>query len=351
MAGGSGSRFWPLSRERTPKQVLSITSSNSLLKDTVDRLDGLIPIEQTLIVTNKQQINVIKPLLPQLNAHNFIAEPSSRNTAPCIGLAAFHVRRIDPDGIMLVMPSDHLIKDTAAFKRIILKGIDVVRKNDVLVTIGIPPTRPETGYGYVQFDDSSNDLQEGVFQVKAFAEKPNLDTAKRFLRAGDFYWNSGIFIWTAKRILSEMEEYLPEQFHQLQQIDAAWEKNTYKRVLSNRYHRIRSISIDYGIMEVTSTPIFMLKGDFGWSDVGSWDELYRITRKGRDGNVNIGEIITIDSHNNYIYSPDKLVALIGLDKILVVDTPSATLICRIDRAQDVKNIVEKLRKEGRTKYL
>ncbi len=351
MAGGSGTRFWPLSRKKTPKQVLSITGQNSLLRDTVERITGLIPRERTLIVTNRLQTKAIKPLLPEMTDDNYILEPSSRNTAPCIGLAATHLLRKDPDAIMLVMPSDHLVREADAFRNVISKGVEVVYKHDALVTIGIPPTRPETGYGYVQFDDSPSDLPEGVYKVKAFAEKPNLPTAERFVIAGDFFWNSGIFIWHASRILSEMEEHLPEQYHQLKEIDAAWDSSTYQRVLSSRYHRIRQISIDYGIMESTTTPIFMLRGDFGWSDVGSWDELYRISPKDRNGNVLVGETLTLNAKSDFVYSPNRLTAIVGIDDILVVNTAGATLICKIDRAQDVKELVEKLRKEGKDRFL
>jgi len=351
MAGGAGTRFWPLSRRRMPKQVLSIIGTNSLLQDTTSRLEGLVPKERTLVVTNRQQLKVVASQQPDLGKENFLIEPTPRNTAPCIGLAAIHIRKIDPDGIMLVLPSDHRIKNVPAFQDIVRRGIEVVERFDPLVTIGIPPARPETGYGYIQFEPPGDKLPSGVHRVRAFAEKPNLETARRFIKSGDFYWNSGIFLWRAERILAEMEEHLPEQYHQLHQIEAAVGSPEFEQVLSNRYKRIRPISIDYGIMEVSSASIFMLAGDFGWSDVGSWDELYRISAKGRDGNVCVGETVTIDARNDYIYSPDKLTAVIGLNDILVVNTHTTTLICHRDRAQDVKAVVDELRKTGRKKYL
>ena len=351
MAGGSGTRFWPLSRQRTPKQVLTILGPNSLLQDTVERVYDLAPVKNIRVVTNRRQLKAIAPQLPELSDENFLLEPMPRNTAPCIGLAAVHIHRSDPDAIMLVLPSDHLIRDVPNFQDTIRRGIEVVERFDALVTIGIPPTRPETGYGYIQFMPRDPKLPEKAHRVKAFAEKPNLQTAQSFLASGDFYWNSGIFIWRVGKILEQMEEHLPDHYHQLVSIESAIGQPEYPAVLGNRYKRLRPISIDYGIMEVSTAPIFVLTGDFGWSDVGSWDELYRIFERGKDGNVAVGEVVTNDARNNFIYSPDRLTAVIGLHDVLIVNTPNATLICPRDRAQDVKAIVEKLNQERRTKYL
>lgn len=352
MAGGAGTRFWPLSRKRTPKQVLAINGPNSMLSETLARLSGLVSMNNTLVVTSQQQSRVIKPHLPDLHDDNLLLEPMLRNTAPCIGLAAIHIRRRDPDGIMLVLPADHLIKDIDAFQRVLSSGIEVVDKNDSLVTIGIPPSRPETAYGYIQFEQSGDKkLPEVVHRVKAFAEKPNRETAELFVESGDFYWNSGIFIWKASTILDEMEEHLPDQYKQLNMIEQALGTPDYDKVLSSRYKLIKGISIDYGIMEVTSRRIYMISGDFGWSDVGSWDELYRLSVREGESNVEIGETVILDAKHNYIYSPGKLTAVIGMDNILVVNTSAVTLICPLERAQDVKEIVEKLKKEKKTRFL
>ncbi len=351
MAGGSGTRFWPLSRRSSPKQVLSITDENSLLRNTVNRLRDLIPLEKLLIVTNRRQLRVIQPQLPEFGYENYLLEPTPRNTAPCIGLAAIHIRQLNPDGVMVVLPADHLIRDDEKFKDTILKGVEIALGKDALVTIGIPPSRPETGYGYIQVEDSEDPLPKGVSKVKAFAEKPNLATATRFVESGDFYWNSGIFIWKVSRILAEMEEHLPEQYYQLHLIEEAMKGDSGEAVLKRRFKLIRPISIDYGIMEVTSTPIYTIKGDFGWSDVGSWDEVYRISEKAKNDNVHVGETVSIDAHNNYLYSPDKLTAIIGLDDVLVINTKNATLICPRNRAQDVKKIVDILNNEGKKEYL
>jgi len=351
MAGGSGTRFWPLSRRRTPKQVLAILGPNSLLQDTVQRIMGLAPSERTFVVTNLRQKRLIAQQLPDLSDSNYILEPSPRNTAPCIGLAAFAIRRIDPQAVMIVLPSDHLVRDESAFIQAIRTAVEVARQTDGLVTFGIPPTRIETGYGYIQFEPTDGDLPKSVHRVKAFAEKPNRETAERFVASGEFYWNSGIFIWRVERILKEMEEHLPEQYHQLDMISRAWGQPGYARTLVNRWGRIRPISIDYGVMEVASSPIYMVEGDFGWSDVGSWDELYRLHKGNANHNVTLGETALIDAKDNFIYSPGKITAMVGLDNVMVINTPTATLICPLDRAQDVKQVVEKLKREGKEHYL
>ena len=351
LAGGSGTRFWPLSRELSPKQILTLFGPDSLLKNTMDRLESFIPIDRIFIVTSSTQAEILKPHLPNLPEENIIIEPIPRNTAPCIGLAAFHIQGIDPNGTMVVLPSDHKISDVEAFIDVLKAGVEFVEKENSLVTIGIPPSRPETGYGYIQFNDFKEDEDIKIHNVKTFAEKPNKPTAERFVQAGDFYWNSGIFIWKAKTILKEMDEHLPEPYEQLRRINQAFGCKDYQEYLANHYNRIKPISIDYGIMEVTNSTVYMLRGDFGWSDVGSWDELYRIRNKDSDGNVSEGDTVLIDSSNNMVHSPDKLTAIVGLDNILIVNTGDATLICPLDRAQDVKAIAEKLKKDGRKEYL
>jgi len=354
MAGGSGTRFWPKSRQKNPKQVLNLFGENSLIQDTVFRLDGLVPAENIFIVTNAEQKEMIAPQLPNLNDGNYILEPAPLNTAPCIGLAAIHIKAIDPDGVIMVLPSDHRISNLELFHQRALQAVDLVKKHDCLVTMGIPPTRPETGYGYIQFSNEREDLPDGVSPVITFAEKPNLPTAQRFVNSGDFYWNSGMFIWSVGRILAEMEEHLPEQYLQLSRIAESHGNDDYQTTLENHYNRIRPISIDYGVMEVSKTPIMMITGDFGWSDVGSWDEMYRIQvteNSDSSGNVLIGDAVTHDAENCYVDSEGKLTAIIGLEGVLVINTPTATLICSRDKAQDVKAIVDKLRKAGKTEQL
>jgi len=351
MAGGSGTRFWPLSREKAPKQVLSIINDTSLLRETFNRISELIPNDNIIVVTSRRQVEVIRPQIDGIKESNIIIEPTPRNTAPCIGLAAIHIMNRDPEGIMLVLPSDHLIKDETSFRLKVSTGLKLVSELDPIVTIGIKPTRAETAYGYIQITDDDDELPKGVHAVKAFAEKPNKATALRLLKSGDFYWNSGIFMWSARRILAEIEEYIPEQYEQLMLIAQGFNLDNFEDYLANQYNRIKPISIDYGIMEVTSSPIYMISADFGWSDIGSWDELSRILANGNEKNVTRGLTVVVDSKGNFIYSPEKLTAVIGMEGVLVVNTADATLICPLDRAQDVKSVVEKLRKDGQLEYL
>lgn len=351
MAGGSGTRFWPLSRELSPKQILTVFDSESLLKETIKRLDKLVDRSKAYIVTSEQQLDIIKSHLGEQYKLKYVVEPTPRNTCPCIGLTALHLVRKDPEAIMLVLPSDHRIENLESFHEVIRTGIELVNEFDPLVTIGIPPTRPATGYGYIQFSEVNMDLSSNIFKVQTFAEKPTYKTAVRFLAAGDFYWNSGIFLWSAKKILSEIEEHLPDQYTQLMHIQKAFGQPDFEQKLQSHYNRIRPISIDYGIMEHSKSPIYMLLGKFKWSDVGSWDELYRIFPKDSKENVTIGDTILVNTTNSLIYSKDRLTSIVGLDNILVVNTKDATLICPLDKSEEVKSIVEKLKNDGKDTYL
>jgi mannose-1-phosphate guanylyltransferase len=347
MAGGVGSRFWPRSRERSPKQVLEIVGSGSMILNTITRIQSLVPIEKIIVVTNKLQKDIIHQQVPALPQHNVLTEPIGRNTAPCIGLAAKWISYYDTNAIMVALPADHIIKDTDEFKRVIERAAQVANEKDALVTIGIKPTSPETGYGYIQFDDSVRKdpyAEEGIYPVKTFAEKPNTETAEKFLKSGDFLWNSGMFIWKTSVILNEIEKHLPELGAQLAILEPTIGTESYKSTLEHVYGVIRSISIDYGVMEKASK-VFVAKGDFGWSDVGSWDEVARISPADSDGNMLRGTVITKDSLNNYIDAGNKVVAAIGIQDVIVVATDDAVLICKKGRSQDVKEIVDYLRRK------
>lgn len=347
MAGGVGSRFWPKSRERSPKQVLEIIGSGSMIFNTIVRMAPIVPAEKTMVVTNKLQMDIIHQQVPELPLKNILTEPLGRNTAPCIGLAAQWICHYDPDAVMVILPADHIIRDTEEFLRVIQQAARVASENDALVTIGIKPTHPETGYGYIQFEDSSEQnpyVTEGIYQVKTFAEKPNLETAEKFLNSGDFLWNSGMFIWKAHVILQEIEKHLPELGEQLKKLEPVIDTESYAMTLDHVYGVIRGISIDYGVMEKASN-VFVAKGDFGWSDVGSWDEVVRLTPTNGDGNALRGTVIAKDSHRNYIDAGNKVVAAIGVDDIIVVTTDDAVLICKKGRSQDVKEVVDYLRRK------
>jgi mannose-1-phosphate guanylyltransferase len=307
----------------------------------------LVQADKVLVVTNKLQKDIIQKQVPSVPSQNVLTEPLGRNTAPCIGLAAKWISRFDPDAIMIILPADHIIKDTEEFLHVLQRAAHVAQESEALVTIGIKPTHPETGYGYIQFEDSSEMnpyATDGIYRVKTFAEKPNLETAEKFLKSGDFLWNSGMFIWKANVILREIEKHIPELGEQLTKLELAIGTETYQATLERVYGVIRGISIDYGVME-KAAKVFVAKGDFGWSDVGSWDEVVRLTPVDGEGNALRGTVIIKDSHRNYIDAGNKAVATIGIDDTIVVITDDAVLICKKGRSQDVKEVVDYLRRK------
>ena len=347
MAGGVGSRFWPQSRERSPKQVLEIVGSGSMISNTITRILPLVQWDNILVVTNKLQKDIIQKQVPSLPPQNILTEPLGRNTAPCIGLAAKWISHYDPNAVMVILPADHIIRDTEEFLLVLKHSVQVAQESGALVTIGIKPTHPETGYGYIQFEDSLENNKyaaESIYRVKTFAEKPNLETAEKFIKSGDFLWNSGMFIWKASVILQEIEKNIPELGEQLKKLEHVIGTESYQTVLERVYGVIRSISIDYGVMEKASK-VFVSKGDFGWSDVGSWDEVVRLTPVDADGNALRGTVIVKDSHHNYIDAGNKVVATIGIDDVIVITTDDAVLICKKGRSQDVKEVVDYLRRK------
>ncbi|GAB4381062.1 MAG: mannose-1-phosphate guanylyltransferase [Calditrichia bacterium] len=352
MAGGVGTRFWPRSRARNPKQVLNIIDHETMIQATFKRLKGLVDTRQLLIVTNAGQQEIIRQQIPELKEENFIIEPMGRNTAPCIGLAAIKVQQIAADGIMVVLPADHLIKNVEEFQRVVTHGAQFVEESGSLLTLGITPNHPSTGYGYIQKGEKIKDFNgHTIYKVKTFAEKPNHDTALRFLKSGDFFWNSGIFIWKASTILSEIEDKLPELYEGLMEIKPILGTSQENGIIEDVYRRIRGISIDYGVMQ-TAANVCVIPTDMGWNDVGSWEVVHEISRKDRYRNAGeYKEIIQVDSGDNYIYAPDKLVALVGVRNLVFVDTGDAVLICKKSQSQDVKEIVEQLKKNGMDEYI
>lgn len=348
MAGGVGSRFWPRSRKKKPKQILNIFGTNTLLQETVSRISALVPTTEILIVTTRDLVSHIKVQLPDFNDDNFVLEPVGRNTAPCIALAAQRLKEVDPDGIMVILPADHLITDLNRFNACLKQAIKTAKKDNSLVTIGITPTQPETGYGYIQFDPKDK-RGNGAYGVKTFAEKPTLDTAKRFLESGDFLWNSGMFIWSVKRILSEIERSLPELHAALAEIEKIEGKDR-ELQFEHIYSGLRPISIDYGVMERAEN-VAVVKGDFNWSDIGNWAEVYRLSPKDEAGNVNLDGHVLIDTHNCLIDSTDQLVATVGVKDLIVINTADALLICNRGHAQDVKRIVEYMERRQLEDYL
>lgn len=353
MAGGVGSRFWPKSRERSPKQVLEIVGQGTMIQNTVKRIEALVAPERTFVITNKIQREIIVQQLPHIPPENILVEPVGRNTAPCIGLAAHWIHRRDPNGVMVVLPADHLISEHDKFKQVLERAIAVAEQSNALVTIGISPTHPETGYGYIQYDDSESYnpyRDQKIYHVKTFAEKPNYETAVRFLQSGDFLWNSGMFIWRASVILDEIQRLLPEIAEQLQKVALSIGTPTYESTLELAYGVIRGISIDYGVMEKARL-VYVALADFGWSDVGSWDEVKRLTPVDEEGNAVRGNVVLRDSSGNYVDAGNKLVALVGVKNLIVVTTDDAILICEQGRSQEVKDIVDFLKRKNFYEYL
>ncbi len=340
MAGGVGSRFWPRSKKALPKQLLKIFGDTTMIQATVNRIDDLVDRNRIFIITNEIQAPEVRNQLPDIPAENIIIEPFGRNTAAAIGLASIVIRYKDPEAVTIVLPADHIIKEEEIFRNTLHNAAKFAFEKKALVTIGIHPTRPETGYGYIQIDDKK--VQDNIYKVLTFAEKPNYATAVRFLESGDFLWNSGMFIWRVDTILEEIRTYMPDLFEGLMEIEKHLNQKEYHDVLVKTYGQMKKISIDYGIME-KSTKVYLTKGFFTWSDVGSWEEVYQLSEKNSDGNAMVGKVFTDKVIDSYIYSPDKFTAVIGVDNLIIINQDDTLLVCRRDKAQDVKNVVEYLK--------
>ncbi len=351
MAGGKGARFWPRSRERMPKHLLDILGERTVIRETVDRIRPLVPAERTLVVTGRSHAAELIRQLPEIPPENILIEPVGRNTAPCIGLAALHILRRVPDAVMLVLPSDQRIGDEAAYRRVLQAAAGAALQGEPLVTIGIPPTGPETGYGYIEQGEriSGNDA-DGIYRVRSIREKPPREQAERFLAQGGFSWNSGMFVWKASTIIKAIGQFLPDLQQGLLEIREALGTDREEEVVGAIYAGLKSVSIDYGVME-KAKDVLVIPGAFDWSDLGSWDTLWEVSKKDENGNAVRGEFIGIDAADSLIQSSGKLVALVGVKDLLVVETKDALLICRRGRSQDVRKIVETLEKNGLTSYL
>lgn len=352
MAGGKGERFWPRSRQKMPKQLLSLTDDGkTMIQLTAERINRLCGYENTYIVTNPDYSKIIKEQLPKLSENNIIIEPLGRNTAPCIGLAAVTIAKKDPDGVMIVLPSDHLIKNNTLFVNTLKKAVAQAQKGDNLITIGITPSYAETGYGYINFEEELDSFGvDTFFKVKKFVEKPNKKKAEEYLAGGDYLWNSGMFVWRVSTILQNIKLHMPDLYEGLIKISETSASDVSDKVLLEEYSKFNSISIDYGIMEKADN-IYTIPGNFGWDDVGSWTALERIQIKDELGNVKKGNIIDIDTQRCIIQGSEKLIATIGLKDVVVVDTKDATLICSKDKCQDIKKLLAKIKELDKETYL
>jgi len=358
IAGGKGTRFWPLSRAQRPKQLLKILSRKSLIDETAERVYKLGGRERTLVVTVAEQVGALRKELSALPQNNFIAEPLGKNTAPCIGLAALEVVRRDPNGIMVVLPADHWVADVKGFQRALKSAVALAKKHDRLITIGIRPDYPETGYGYIMKSGPLAASGATAFQVKRFTEKPNAATAKKLMRQGSL-WNSGIFVWKASLLLELLNRYQPEIGAALGRIGtAAAGKNlavpgpALRRTISSEYGKMANISIDFAVLEKAGAEgkVVTVEADFGWSDVGSWSAVHRMMGKDAHGNAGNGRWVQVGAKNCLIHSPDRLVVLLGIDNAVVVDTPDAILVGDLNRSQEVRDIVDELHRQGLGHY-
>lgn len=347
MAGGGGTRFWPLSRHEVPKQLLNLSGKDKMINETIDRVATLASKDDIFVVTNVDQVpGMKKATTGRLREDHILSEPSARNTAACIGYAALEIIKKYGDGIMCIFPSDHFIKDEEAFTRILGEAIKVADK-DSLVTLGITPTFPSTGYGYIKFDKSENTLDKKVVEFK---EKPDEETAKKYVSSGEYSWNSGMFVWKASVILDEFRQLLPDVYECLEKIGDALGTPNEKDVINEVYPTIPSISIDYGIME-KSDKVRVISAEMGWNDVGSWDNLGVLYDEDANGNITAGDFLGIDTKNCITYSGKRLISTIGVENLIIVETDDAIMVIDKDRAQDVKKIVDELKKKGRDELL
>lgn len=354
MAGGSGTRFWPLSRRARPKQFLAIGTPRTLIEETLGRLSPLIPADRALIVAGEGHVPAIRELLPD---QWLVTEPCARNTAPCVGLAAVHLLKRDPDAVMAVLPADHHIADAPGFRRLIAAAEERARAGEI-VTLGIRPDRPETGYGYIHYnreDTLATTRGVEVCAVRRFVEKPPRAVAERYLAEGGYLWNSGMFFFTARRLLADIRRFLPAMAAGLERIAAAIGTPDEAAVTAEEFNRMESVSIDYGVMEHADR-VRVIPADIGWNDVGHWAALADFGTADTDGNVRSGgraeDLVLIDAHDNIVQAGDaRLIALLGVDNVVVVDTPDVLLVCGRDRVQDVRKVVSRLEELKRGELL
>lgn len=354
MAGGAGTRFWPVSRSSFPKQFIDILGiGKSLLQITFERFSHIVPAENIFIVTSSEYKELTLKQLPQMKEENVLLEPARRNTAPCIAYANFRIQQLNPNAKIVVAPSDHLILNDSVFTDTINEGFDFVTEHDCLLTLGIKPTRPDTGYGYIQFDSSIQfDGFQNLSGVKAFTEKPNYDLAKFFVESGEFYWNSGIFIWSLQSIQQSFKEFLPDVYSLFNDQADKFATPDEAETIAKIYPVCENISIDYGVMEKAKN-VVVLGANFGWSDLGTWNSLYENMNKDTDNNVVDGEnVLLYDTKNSVVYAPnDKLVVAMGLDGYIVVDTKDALLICSKTDEQKVRTIVNDIKTKTGNRFI
>ncbi|MDO9464188.1 MAG: mannose-1-phosphate guanylyltransferase [bacterium] len=353
MAGGSGERFWPKSRERNPKQLLPIGSKNTMLQETVKRAQALTSSKNIFIVTRIGLENEIHKQVSHIPKENIIIEPFARNTAAAIGLANLIIQKRDKNSITVVLPADHIIKDIGQFKKTITTACIAAEEGD-LVTIGIKPSYPETGYGYIHrgdkiFTEYGSDTP-GIFKVVEFREKPDLKTAREYFKKGEYYWNSGMFVWTTKCIEEAFKKYMPELYNALKVIDNSLSSSLRDEVIKEEYEKLEKISIDYGVMERAKN-VSVVEGLFDWNDVGSWLALEKVYKKDDDGNIVVGDYIGIDTKNCILIGDKSPITAIGVSDLIIVNTGDVVLVCKKTEAQKVKKLLENIKQNKKLSKL
>lgn len=351
MAGGGGTRFWPLSRQKTPKQLLNLTGKELMVNETIDRLSYVAPKENIFIVTNVTQVPpMLRATEARIQPNHILSEPAARNTAACIGYAAMEIVKKYGDGIMVITPSDHYIKDVPGFARILNTAVRAAEESNKLVTIGITPTFPSTGFGYIKFEDAPGIDAKPVVE---FREKPDEETAKKYVESGVYAWNSGMFVWKASVILEKFQAYISDIYADLEKIGAAMQSEDEAATIEAVYPKIRKISIDYAIMEPSAAKgdVLVIPGEFGWNDVGSWDMMDVLHDPDENDNVLVGDAVAIDTADSVIYSSGRTVAVVGVADLVVVETPDSVMVCPKSKAQDVKKIVDFLNATNRKELL
>ncbi|MDR3714429.1 MAG: mannose-1-phosphate guanylyltransferase [Puia sp.] len=351
MAGGIGSRFWPMSRQNYPKQFLDILNTGkTLIQWTFERFSSFIPVENIYVVTSHEYATIVHEQLPDLPRENVLGEPSRKNTAPCIAYISFKLQQKDPKASLIVAPADHLILDKKGFNKVCLEALSFVNKHNAFITLGIKPTHPNTGYGYIQHEQHS--VSDNVYKVKTFTEKPNLQLARTFLSSGDFLWNAGIFVWQVKNIIHAFEKYLPEMYDVFSADKEKFNTPEEKKALEHIYPLCTNISIDFGIMEKADN-VYVIPSSFGWSDLGTWKSAYDNLEKDYLDNAVAGDnVVVIDSTKCMVHAPSgKLLVLQGLDDFIVVDTPDVLLICKKEKEQDIKDYVAEVKRNKGDQFL
>lgn len=352
LAGGGGTRFWPLSRQEMPKQLLNISGNDIMLNDTISRYEGIIPLENTIVVTNQSQADLLEKIMhTSVPKSNILVEPTARNTAASILYAAMFIEKTHGDSVMVVLPSDHFITDEEQFKRTLDEACSVAMESDRIVTLGIKPTFASTGYGYISYENHPMMTSPcAVYDVAEFVEKPNFQKAQTYLAAGHYLWNSGIFIWRTSVIMESFKRYLPRLYKSMQPLNDYLGTKYEKEKVEAIYPTLQNISIDYGILE-RSDEVVVVAGDFGWNDIGSWDALGAIFPPDEMGNIVKANHLGIETRNSIVYGNGRLITTIGIDGLIIADTEDALLICPKDKAQSVKEMVDLLKEKGMRQYI